>query len=169
MLIPKFQVIEKAEGDQSSDFYFRPMQGLSFSIILNAKVEISRDSGNSDLIDNLSEFCEELNQISTEKLSELDDTLCKLKLPLFADKVTEMARKVKCLCIQIGTIVWKFNEINIINASNSTYNKRKTSTDLSLNDADNDESDIDDEDDDEFEDVQEREGSGIISNWFHYL
>lgn len=143
------------------------MQGLSFSIILNAKVEITRDSENADLIDNLCEFCEELNRISTQKLSELDDTLTKLRLPLLADKVTEMASKVKCLSIQIGTIVWKFNEINIIKASNSTNNKRETSTDLSPNDVDNDESDMDDEDDDEFEDVQEREGSGIISVWYH--
>lgn len=144
LLIPKFIVDE----NQSDDFHFRPMRGLSFSIILNTNVEIMRDSSNADIVDNLRELCGELNRLYTKKLSQFDENINKLKLPLFAEQFNEIISSVRCLKVKIGTIIWKFNEINIID-------------NLSNVEKETNENDDDDDDDDAFEDVPDREGSLI--------
>lgn len=150
LLIPKFKVIEDADDD---NFHFRPMQGLSFSIILNSKVEITRDSSNSDLIDNLKELCGELNKFYSGKLTQFDDNLGRLKLPLLADKVNDLISRTKCLKVKIGTIVWKFNEIDIICADNSPKGP-EDSEGRPVSDVTNE----DEEEEDDFEDVPDREG-----------
>ena len=154
LLIPKFKVIEENASNSSDNFHFRPMQGLSFSIILNSKVEIVRDSLNSDLIDNLNELCQELNKIYKGKLTKFYDDLANLKLSLFADKVKELINDARCLKIKIATIVWKLNEINIITPEDTVKSSSKAETDLQNEDNE----DEDDLDEDEFEDVPEREG-----------
>lgn len=143
LLIPKFIVDE----NQSDDFHFRPMRGLSFSIILNTNVEIVRDSSNADLVDNLRELCGELNRLYSKKLTQFDESINKLKLPLFAEQFNEIISSVRCLKVKIGTIIWKFNEVNILD--NLPKTKQETNED---------DTDDDDEDDDSFEDVPDREG-----------
>src|SRR5699024_2963989 len=102
------------------------MQGLSFSIILNSKVEITRDSFNSDIIDNLTELCRELNQIYKGKLSLFQENVTNLKLPLCIDKMNELISKAKCLKMKIATIVWKFNEINIVSVTAKADHEKGT-------------------------------------------
>ncbi len=152
LLIPKFIVDENE--DQADDFHFRPMRGLSFSIILNTNVEIIRDSSNADLVDNLRELVGELNRLYSRKLAQFDESINKLKLPLFAGQLNEIISNVRCLKVKIGTVIWKFNEINIITPDNSSTAKKQNTSGNDNDDSDDD----DDDDDDAFEDVPDREG-----------
>ncbi|KAH9388784.1 hypothetical protein TYRP_008131 [Tyrophagus putrescentiae] len=151
LLIPKFIVDENE--DQADDFHFRPMRGLSFSIILNTNVEIIRDSSNADLVDNLRELVGELNRLYSRKLAQFDESINKLKLPLFAGQLNEIISNVRCLKVKIGTVIWKFNEINIITPDNSSTAKKQNTSGNDNDDSDDD----DDDDDDAFEDVPDRE------------
>ena len=134
LLIPKFKIEDLNSND---DFFFRPMQGISFSIILNNKVEITRDATNSDLIDNLIELCQELDNFYNKKFLKFYQDIVQFQAPNGANILEEILTKINCLKMKIVTIIWKFKEINIVIPSNE---------------------DNDDSDDDDFEDVPEKEG-----------
>lgn len=141
LLIPKFQVTNDSTSEDS--LHFRPMQGLSFNIILNTSVELVYDNSNCDLIDNLSEFVNELTKIN-RKLKDFEKQIQPYKYE-------ELKEKIKDLSIKVISIIWKFNEIRIIKKDFKIARKE--------NNCPVDEND--DDDDDEFEEVPEREGKSV--------
>ncbi|KAJ6224113.1 hypothetical protein RDWZM_002658 [Blomia tropicalis] len=149
LLIPKFKVVEEENTDSDEQFKFRPMQGLSFNIILNSKIEIVRDSTNSDLINNLEELCQELQNLNDKKMFPFMERLSSMEMnliELFGEEIRNLKEKMNFLKIKIGTIVWKFNEIDIIEPKRSETTKSDTESD-----------------DDDFEDVPERENLILLN------
>lgn len=141
LLIPKFKIM----GDvaSSDDVHFRPMQGLSFNIILTSKVKIVCDQSNNVLVDNLKDFCKQLTIINDSRVTKLEQRILKLTISPSSEVVQSLRNKMTDLKIKIGTIVSKFNEIEIVD-----YKKKNEN----------------DSEDDDFEEVPEREG-----NFFIYL
>lgn len=151
LLIPKFQIVK--DTCTAENFQYRPMHGLSFSIILNSKVEITRDSSNSDLIDNLKEFCNELSKFYDGKFCNFYNILNQdlLKVSFETNTHRKLLDDAECLKLKIATIIWKFNEINIIHPQHISH-LEEVADDVSKNNEDSDDQE------DDFEEVPDREG-----------
>lgn len=141
-MIPKFQITE--DSSLNDALHFRPMQGLSFNIVLNTNVEIVYDHSNSDLIDNLKELCDELEKLN-KKLKKFESEVLMLK-----DK-EELLSKIRDLSIKAISIIWKFKEIKITKKE-CEISPEESSNNHSIDD------NYDDNDSDDFEEVLEREG-----------
>ncbi|XP_027198817.2 uncharacterized protein LOC113793049 [Dermatophagoides pteronyssinus] len=149
LLIPKINLIENKDNNncQTNDIHsnIRPMQGLSFNIILISNIEIVRDETNSVLIDNLKELCKELNNMG-RKLGLLE-TQSKFVNDVLDDDI-------KQLRIKIASILSKENDIRIVEQSSSSSSKE-------------DNNDSDDLDEDDFEEVTETEDKILLAKMKH--
>ncbi|KAH9526144.1 hypothetical protein DERF_000252 [Dermatophagoides farinae] len=146
LLIPKINIIENNEcNNQTNDNHsnIRPMQGLSFNIILVSKIEIVRDKSNNVIIDNLHELCKELNNIG-RKIGLLE-TQSKFANDVLGDDIKQLRMK-------IVSILSKENDIKIIEESSPSSSSVVVDND-----------DSDDLDEDDFEEVAETEDKILLA------
>lgn len=128
-LLPEMKLLESKNSDVI-DVNYRPMQGLSFNIILVSTIELVRADQNADLIAKLNDLCLRL-KIEEKKLEKFEIGTIQLK--------TRFHRQIQTLRMRISTILSKQKDIKIID-------RKEKNTEAS------------DDSSDDFEEVMESEG-----------
>ncbi|UXI18223.1 hypothetical protein NH340_JMT04166 [Sarcoptes scabiei] len=103
-LLPEMKLLESKDSNVI-DVNYRPMQGLSFNIILVSTIELVRDDQNADLIAKLNDLCLRL-KIEEKKLEKFEIGTIQLK--------TRFHRQIQTLRMRISTILSKQKDIKII-------------------------------------------------------